>query len=109
MHLFILAQQYPESIIYNLDLLNLTTCKIYITPTPFFDTTIITYEIELSPSGKKIGFNLLDEEYFTIPYVLDKTQIHQPFIKFQHRQIKGCGSLLPMDKIRSHLKVHLMK
>ena len=33
---------------------------------------MITYEIELPPSGNKIGFNLLDDEYFTIPSVIDK-------------------------------------
>ena len=46
-------------------------CEPDITPTMFFDTTIITYEIELPPSGKKIGFNSLDDEDFTIPYVTD--------------------------------------
>ena len=39
--------------------------------TPFCDTTIITYEIELPPSGKKTVINLLDDEYFTIPCVID--------------------------------------
>ena len=33
---------------------------------------MITYEIELPPSGNKIGFNLLDDEHFTIPSVIDK-------------------------------------
>ena len=32
---------------------------------------MITYDIELPPSGKKTGFNLLDDEYFTIPYITD--------------------------------------
>ena len=32
---------------------------------------ILTYEIYLPPSGNKIGFNLLHDEYFTIPYVTD--------------------------------------
>ena len=31
----------------------------------------ITYEIVLPPSGKKIGFNLLDYRYFKIPYITD--------------------------------------
>ena len=35
------------------------------------DETIITYYIELPPSGKKIGFILLDDEYFTIRYITD--------------------------------------
>ena len=39
--------------------------------TPFYYTTILTYEIELSPAGNKIGLNLLNVEYFTIPYVID--------------------------------------
>ena len=32
---------------------------------------MITYDIELPPSGKKIGFNLLDDEDYTIPYITD--------------------------------------
>ena len=28
-------------------------------------------KIDLPPSGSKIGFNLLDNEYFTIPYITD--------------------------------------
>ena len=44
-------------------------CELDLTSTPFCDTKIITYEIELPPSGNKIGFNLLDDEYFTIPFV----------------------------------------
>ena len=31
----------------------------------------ITYEIELPPSGRKFGFDLLDDEYFTIPSITD--------------------------------------
>ena len=30
----------------------------------------ITYEIELSPSGKKIGFNSMDDGDFRIPYII---------------------------------------
>ena len=50
---------------------SLIPCKTDITYTPFCDATIITYEIDLSPSGKKVGFNLLDDEVFTIPYIID--------------------------------------
>ena len=32
---------------------------------------MITYDIELPPSGKRIGFDLLDDEDFTIPYITD--------------------------------------
>ena len=46
-------------------------CELDITSAPCRDTTIITYEIELPPVGNKIGFILLDDEYFTIPYVTD--------------------------------------
>ena len=48
-------------------------CELYTTSTTFCDTTILTYEIELPPAGKKFGFNLLDDEYFTVPYVTDTT------------------------------------
>ena len=53
------------------DLLNLIPCELDIISTPFIDTKIITYEIELPPSGNKVGFNLLYHEYFTITYITD--------------------------------------
>ena len=46
-------------------------CELDPTSTPFRDTTIFTYEIKLPPYGNKIVLNLLDEEDFTIPYVID--------------------------------------
>ena len=46
-------------------------CELDITSTPFSDETIIKYDIELPPYGNKIGFNLLDDEDFTIPYITD--------------------------------------
>ena len=46
-------------------------CELDLTFTTFSDTTIITYEIELPPSVNKVGFNLLDDEDFTIPYITD--------------------------------------
>ena len=42
-------------------------CKLDPTSTPFSAAAIITYDIELPPSGNKIGFNLLYDEDFTIP------------------------------------------
>ena len=45
--------------------------ELDINSTLFCDTKILTYEIELPPYGKKIGFNSLDDEYFTIPYITD--------------------------------------
>ena len=68
---YLLLQQYLESVISNLDLLNLIPCELDIIPTPFSNTKILTYKIDLPSSGNKIRFNLLDDEYFTIPYFTD--------------------------------------
>ena len=46
-------------------------CELDLTSTTFRDTTIITYEIDLPTSVKKVGFNLMDDEYFTFPYITD--------------------------------------
>ena len=67
----LLLWQDPESHIHNSDLLKLIPGELDITSTPFRDETIITYDIELPPSVKKIGFNLLDDEDFTILYTTD--------------------------------------
>ena len=67
----LLLRKYPEGHIHDSDLLNLITCELDFKSTPFSDEKIITYEIELPPYGKKIGFNLLDDEDFTIPYITD--------------------------------------
>ena len=67
---FILWQD-TESLIDDSDLLNLIPCELDLTSNPFSNDIIITYYIELPPSGKKIGFNLLNDEYFTIPYIID--------------------------------------
>ena len=50
----LILHQYPESLIHNSDLLNLIQCELYLTYTPFCDTNVFIYEIELPPSGKKI-------------------------------------------------------
>ena len=68
---YLLLRKDPESYIHNSDLLNLIPCELDFTSTPFCDTTILTYEIEFLPSGKNIGFDLLDDEDFTIPYITD--------------------------------------
>ena len=65
----LILRQDPEGHIHDSDLLNLITCKLDITYIPFSNETIITYDIELPPSGKKIGFNLLGDEDFTSPYI----------------------------------------
>ena len=54
-----------------MDLINFVLCVIDIISTPFCDATIITYEIELPPYGKIIGFNFLGDKEFTIPYIID--------------------------------------
>ena len=73
------------------DLLNLIPCEPDITHTPLRDTKIITYEIELPPSGKKIGFNLLYDEYFKIPYVIDKIKNSPAGHQLTTQAKKMCG------------------
>ena len=53
-------------------------CKLDLKSTPFCDATIITYEIELPSSGKKIGFILLYDQDYTIPYITDTTSNTPP-------------------------------
>ena len=72
----LLLKQDLERILHILYLLDLIPCELSITSTPFCDTTILTYEIELPPSGNKFGLNLLDE-YFTIHYGID-TVLNSP-------------------------------
>ena len=67
----LLIQHDTESIIHNSYLLNFIPCELDLTSTTFSDTKNIVHEIKLPTSGKKIGFNLLDNEYFTITYVTD--------------------------------------
>ena len=54
-----------------MDITNLLKCELDLTSTPFHYATIITYELELTSSGKKIGLNLMDEDEFSIPYIID--------------------------------------
>ena len=88
--------------------MNLIPCELDCTPTSFRDTKILTHEIELPPAGNKIGFNLLDDEYFTIPYVTytrpNLSAVHQ--ISTQAK--KNCGSLIQMEKILSQIKACFM-
>ena len=53
----LILQKYPESLIHYSDLLNLIPCELDLTSTPFCYTKILTYEIELRPSGNRLGFN----------------------------------------------------
>ena len=50
----LIIQQCPEIIIHNLYLLKLSPCELNITSTSFCDAIILTYEMELSPAGKKL-------------------------------------------------------
>ena len=46
---YLILQQYPESYAHNSELLKLIPCEIDLKSTPFSDTTIIAYDIELPP------------------------------------------------------------
>ena len=81
--IYLLIQQYPESIINNLDMINLVPCELDLTPIPFWDSSMITYVIELPPDGKQTGFNLLDVKYFTISYIIDTIPNLPYWNKFQ--------------------------
>ena len=67
----LLLRKDTECHIHDSDLLNLIPCKLDLTSILFSDEKIIAYDIELPTSGKKIGFNILDDEDFTIPYITD--------------------------------------
>ena len=56
---YLLLSKYFEGYIHESDLLNFITREHDLTPTPFIDKTIITYDIDLPLSGNKLGFNLL--------------------------------------------------
>ena len=49
-------KKYPESILLINYMHNYIPCELDVKYTPFCDTKILTYEVELLPSGKKIGF-----------------------------------------------------
>ena len=61
--------------------------ELDLTSTTFSNITIIADEIELTYPGKNVGFNLLDDEYFTISYVIDTTP-----------NSSGCHRLPSQDK-----------
>ena len=104
----LLLQQYPENILHHLDLFNLIPCEIDLTSAPFCDKTILAYEIELPTSGNNVGFNLLNDEYFTIPYAVDTIPNSPSSHQFTTKAKKNCGSLPSMWKILSQLKARLM-
>ena len=69
-------------------------CKLDITSTKFCDAKIITHEIELPPDGKKIGFNLLDNKYFTTPYMIETIPNSPDSHQLQKKPIITCVSFL---------------
>ena len=52
-------------------MLNFIVCEVHLAFTPFCYTTILKYEIQLTPYGKKSGLDLLDDAYLTAPYIMD--------------------------------------
>ena len=83
-------------------------CELYLTSTPFRDTKQFTYEIDLPPAGDKSGLNLLDDEYSTIHYVIDKILNSSSGHQIPTQAKKMCGSLLSMENIQSQLKARFM-
>ena len=75
---YLLLQKYPKTHIHNSEFLKLIPCKLDLTSNPFCDKKVLTYKIELPIYGKKFGFNLLDDEEFTIPYITDTTSNSPP-------------------------------
>ena len=61
--------------------------ELYLASTPFCDATILTYEIKLPPSGKKVSFDLLYDEDFTIPCITDTTP-NSPYVRQIQTQVK---------------------
>ena len=52
-------------------------CEFDLTSISFHDQINPTRKINLPPVGKRIGFNLLDDKYFTTTYVIG-TIINSP-------------------------------
>ena len=66
----LLLQQEPTGFLQNNDKLKFIPFELDLSSTPFGYEKIITYEIELPTAGKKIGSNLMDDDEFTIPYII---------------------------------------
>ena len=62
----LLIQQDTESNIHNSGLLNLIPFELNLTSTPFSNTTVLTYYIDLPSAGKNVGFNSLNYEDFKL-------------------------------------------
>ena len=89
---YLLLQEYPGSRFHNSDVLNLISCELDLTSTPFRDTKTLTSEIELSHSRNKFGFNLLDDENFIIAYITDTIPESPEVIEIRTQSKQMCGS-----------------
>ena len=102
-------QQYPEILVYNPYLLNFIPCELDLTSTPFFATSIITYEIELPSFINKVGFNLLDYEDFKIPYITDAIPNSPPGRQLPTQDKQNVWIIyIYIGNSLSQIKVHLM-
>ena len=48
---------------------SLVTYELSLSNATFADAKIVKYELALKPLGNKVGLNLMDDEYFIIPYI----------------------------------------
>ena len=51
--------------------IDLILYELELSDTPFMKSTIIKSELEISPQGKNSGMNLMDNDDFNIPYVVE--------------------------------------
>ena len=51
--------------------IDLITYELKLSDTPFTKSTIVNYELEIPPQGKKFGINLMDDDDFNIPYIVE--------------------------------------
>ena len=70
----LLLSQDAEGHIHDSDLLNLIPCKLDLTSNPFSDEKLSHMTLSYLPLEKKIGFNLVHDENFTVPYITDTIQ-----------------------------------
>ena len=101
-------QQDPPCLHHYSYLINLIPFEIDRTYTSFCDTTILTYEIELPHDVQEIGLNLLYDEYFTTPYVIDTIPNSPAGNQLPTQSNKMCGSFISIEKRPSNIKVWLM-
>ena len=98
----------PKSNTHNSDLHNLIPCELDLTFTPFCDKAMLTYEIELLPSGRKLVLIYQMMKILQSHISLIQPQINQPVINFQHTLKETCVSYISMGRIPSQIKVRLI-